>query len=263
MLKFIKVLQLDFAMKYLRIIPRIGIKDDKVIKSVCFEGVRVVGEPAVFIKKYFSQGADEILYMDMVASLYRRNFNFKQLLLVSKGIFVPLTAGGGIRSLTDIKKILRCGADKVAINTAAVAHPELLKKAVSVFGSQCIVSSIEAKKIFYDRWEIYTDCGRERTGIDLINWIKRVQDYGVGEIILSSVDNDGLKCGFEIDLIKKIRKICRVPLIVHGGAGNPSHLAEALNLGVDGVCAASIFHYNLYSVAEVKKYLKKEGFKIR
>ena len=250
-------------MSYIRIIPRIDIKDKDVIKSICFEGVRIVGKPACLIKKYFQQGADEIVYIDLVASLYQRSFDFDQLAQASKGLFVPLTAGGGIRSVSDIKKILRSGADKVAINTGAVTKPDLIKKAVAAFGSQCIVLSVEAKKIFYDRWEVYTDAGRQKTGIDVIDWIKRMQDYGVGEILLSSVDNEGLKTGYETNLLKRVRPFCRVPLIIHGGAGKPIDLKEGLKCGADAVCAASIYHYNLYTVGQIKKYLKSEGFAIR
>lgn len=250
-------------MKFIRIIPRIDIKDYDVIKSICFEGVRVVGRPEFLLRKYYQDGADEIIYMDFVASLYRRNFDFDLLKRVTEGLFVPLTVGGGMRTLSDIKRVLRAGADKVAINTAAVARPDFIKEAVAAFGSQCIVLSVEAKKIFEDRWEIYTNAGRERTGINLIDWIKKMIEFGVGEILLSSVDNEGLKLGYEWELIEVVRKICPVPLIVHGGAGQLKHLKKAIDLGADAVSAASIYHYNLLTIKKVKKYLKSQGVSLR
>lgn len=250
-------------MQYTRIIPRIDIKDHDVIKSICFEGVRVVGKPELLLRKYCAQGADEILYMDLVASLYRRNFDYKLLKEVTKNVFVPLTVGGGIRSVEDVKNALRSGADKVAINTAATRNPEFIRRAVQAFGSQCIVLSVEAKKIFHNKWEVYTDAGREKTDIDLIDWIKMMQEYGVGEIIISSVDYEGLKKGYELELLDTVRPFCKVPLVIHGGAGKPQDIYQAIIKGADGVCAASIYHYNLFSIKSVKSYLKGKKVKIR
>lgn len=250
-------------MVFTRIIPRLDIKNSCVIKTVCFEGLRIIGKPSKLLIKYYLQGADELLYMDLVASLYQRQFDFDLLREVSRDIFIPLTVGGGIRTIADIKKALRAGADKVAINTAAVCKPDLIKQAVEIYGSQCVVLSIEAKKIFDGNWEVYTNAGREKTGMDVMDWIGKMQAMGVGEIILSSIDNEGLKCGYDLELLKAVKKICRVPLIIHGGAGNLNDFFKAFQAGADAVSAASIFHYNLSSVDKTKDYLVKKGLKAR
>jgi len=251
-------------MKSIRIVSRLDIKGSNVVKGINTEGLRVVGVPKDFAEKYYAQGVDEIIYMDIVASLYDRNLDFNQLKNFAENIFIPITVGGGIRSIKDINNALRAGADKVAINTYAVKNPNFLEEAVHVFGSQCVVLSIEAKKISEDKWEAYTEGGREKTGINAIDWIKKALEFGVGEILITSIDKDGTQSGFDIDLIKKITEFATVPIIVHGGAGNLSDITNVIKIGrVDAVSASSIYHYNMYTVEDVKKELISKGIPIR
>ncbi len=240
----------------LRIIPRLDIKNDTVVKGIHLEGLRVVGVPAEAVARYYMEGADEVLYMDAVASLYERNSLKEIIQTAAEKIFVPLTVGGGIRTVEDIKEILRAGADKVAINTAAVKKPDFIKEASQMFGSQCIVGSIEAKKVSGGRWEIYIDTARESTGLDAIDWAQRLVDLGVGELLVTSIDYEGTKKGFEIDLIRRIAEVVSVPVIACGGCGHPKHIEALLeSTDVSAVACASIFHYGLYSINEVKEYL--------
>ena len=202
--------------------------------------------------------------MDIVASLYGRNIDFNLLKSITENIFIPITVGGGIRSINDINNVLRSGADKIAINTFAVKHPEFLSKMVREFGSQCIVLYVEAKKQPDGNYEAYTDGGRERSGLEVINWIKKAIDLGVGEILLTSIDQDGTKRGYDIELLKKISDFSPIPIIAHGGAGKPESLKEAvMNAKVDALSISSIFHYNEYSIKEVKKYLSKNKINVR
>lgn len=240
-----------------RIIPRLDIKNDTVIKGIHLEGLRVVGEPAELTEKYYQDGADEILYMDAVASLYERNSLSDIVNKVSKKLFIPLTVGGGIRSVDNILNILRCGADKVGINTAAVKRPEFISEAANKFGSQCIVISIDAKKIG-DSWEVYIDTGRESTGIDAIEWALQAVELGAGELLITSIDNEGTKKGFEIELIEKIASKVPVPVIACGGAGKISDINNLHdNFPISAVACASIFHYDLVKINELKESLTK------
>jgi cyclase len=251
-------------MKTTRIIAGLDIKGPNVVKGIHNEGLRVVGEPAKLAEKYYKDGADEIIYLDVVASLYQRNLDFDLLKSVAQKIFIPLTVGGGIRSINDINNALRAGADKVAINTHVVKNSNFLNEAVHKFGSQCIVLSVEAKKNGLNYWEAYIDGGREHTGIDVFGWVKRSIELGIGEILLTSVDNEGTKSGFEEELVKKISEIATVPLVVRGGGGSMETFKKIIKeASVDAVCASSVFHYNDYSIAELKKYLKDNFISVR
>ena len=251
-------------MKNIRIIPRLDIKGPNVVKPVQTEALRVVGNPKELAYSYYLNGADELIYLDIVASLYERNLNFDLLKSVSENIFIPITVGGGIRSIHDINNVLRSGADKVAINTFGVKHPEFLNVAVKEFGSQCIVLYVEAKKQPDGSYEVYTDGGREKTGLEAIGWIKKAIGLGVGEILLTSIDRDGTRNGYDIDLLKQVSSFSPIPVIAHGGAGSLETLKSAVTKGkVDALCVSSILHYNEYSLPEIKSYLFKNKINVR
>ncbi|MFH1325863.1 MAG: imidazole glycerol phosphate synthase cyclase subunit [Candidatus Falkowbacteria bacterium] len=251
-------------MKNIRIIPRLDIKGPNVVKPVYTEALRIVGNPIELAQRYYNGGADEIIYMDIVASLYQRNLDFDLLKSVAENIFIPLTVGGGIRTIYDINNALRSGADKVAINTYAVHYPEFIFEAVKEFGSQSIVLSIEAKKQSDGTWEAYTDGGRERSGMDAVKWAKKAIELGAGELMITSIDRDGTMCGYELDLIKKIADFANIPVIVYGGAGNPKSVLKVIKEGkADAVSAASIFHYNNFLISDIKKYLKNSDINVR
>jgi len=245
-------------MKPIRIIPRLDVKGHNLVKGVHLEGLRVLGVPENFSEYYCKNGADELLYIDMVASLYGRN-NLKQILeRTAKNVFIPITAGGGIRSVEDIQSLLRAGADKVAINTAAVHSPQLISKAAKVFGSQCIVLSVQAMKVSNGKYEVYTDTGRESSGKNVIDWIKQAVDLGAGEILITSIDQEGTGDGYDIDLISDVTNSVSVPVIACGGAGSSEHILDIVkNCNVDAVSAASIFHYDHIQNLEIEK--RKEG----
>ena len=251
-------------MKKIRIIPRLDIKGPNVVKGVHCEGLRIVGDPTALAKKYYQEGADELLCMDIVASLYQRNFDFDILRSLAQNIFIPITVGGGIRSINDINNALRAGADKVAINTYIIKYPEFISEAVRKFGSQCIVLSLEAKKMGSGKWEAYTDGGREHTGIDAIEWTKKAISLGIGEIIVTSIDNDGTRKGYDHELIKEITAISPIPVIIHGGAGKMESFKEtATKYRPDGLAAASVFHYQDFGIKNLKNYLRKNKIAIR
>ena len=251
-------------MDNIRIIPRLDIKGPNVVKGIFNEGLRIVGSPQELATRCYKAGADEIIYMDIVASLYQRNLDFELLKSVANHIFIPLTVGGGIRSIGDINNALRAGADKVAINTYAVKNPNFIKEAAQKFGSQCIVLSVEAKQKSVDLWEAYIDGGREKTGIDAVAWIKRAIKLGVGEVMVSSIDKDGLRGGFATELCQAVTAFASVPVIVHGGAGKLESVAEVLKLAnPDAVAIASAFHYQDYSIKKLKNFLRSKEFPIR
>ena len=242
--------------KSFRVITRLDIKGGNVIKGIQFECLRVMGLPLELANNYYLEGADEIIYIDTVANLYARSKLVEIVKKTSAKIHIPLTAAGGIRTLRDIEDILSAGADKVAINTAATRNPKLLYEASKVFGSQSIVSSIEAKKVKTKKWEAYIDSGREKTNLDVIEWVQKVQDLGVGEILLTSVDRDGTESGLDEELIDEVSKKTNVSLIASGGIGKPEHFQNCIkNFKVDGVAAGSIFHYNKFSINQIKNYL--------
>jgi len=248
---------------YPRMIARLDIKGQNVIKGIHLEGLRVVGQPDQLAKQYYSGGIDELIYMDTVASLYNRNSVLPIVERTAEHIFVPMTVGGGIRTLDDITSSLRSGADKVAINTAAVRRPEFVEEASRTFGSQCVVVSIEAKRRSDKHWEALVDNGRERTGVDAVKWAKQAQDLGAGEILLTSVDKEGTKAGFDRDLLIAVRSAVTIPVIASGGAGSAKHVEQALADDIDAVACATLFHYGLASVAELKASLAAAGVAIR
>ncbi|MFA5156148.1 MAG: imidazole glycerol phosphate synthase cyclase subunit [Candidatus Omnitrophota bacterium] len=244
----------------IRIIPKLEIKGPNLVKGIHLEGLRVVGNPRDYAASYYLDGADELLYIDVVASLYGRNNLLDIISETAKNIFIPLTVGGGIRSINDINNILRAGADKVAINTAAINRPDLIKEAANRFGSQCVVISIEAKRREGGGYEAYTDNGRERTGVDVFDWAKKAVDLGAGEILVTSIDREGTGKGMDVDLISKISESVPVPVIACGGAGSKEHFLEAINKGkADAVCAASVFHYHQLYSKDMDVECKKEG----
>lgn len=243
------------TMKKIRIIPRLDVKNNTVIKGVHLEGLRVVGVPADLAQKYYRDGADELLYMDAVASLYERNSLQDIIRRTAEEIFIPLTVGGGIRTLEDIKNILRAGADKVAINTAAIKRPEFIREATQRFGSQCIVGSIEAKKRGESRWEAYIETGRQSTGVDALEWAQQLVDLGAGELLVTSIDYEGTKKGLDLDLIKRISDSVPVPVIACGGVGTAQHIVDLINMAdVSAVACASILHYGITDITAIKKY---------
>lgn len=241
----------------MRIIPRIDIKNNYVIKGINLEGLRKIGDPKEIIENYSNDEADEILIMDSVASLYGRNNLFSFIKEITNEVFIPITLGGGIKSLKDIESALNSGADKVAINSGAIEDKNFISKASKTFGSSTIISSIEAKKISQEKWEPYINCGREKTGLNLIDWIKKVQDDGCGEILLTSIDREGTEEGFDIDLIKSIYDIIYKPLIVSGGCGSIEDINYIKKKFKDcSVSIASVIHYKKYKIQNIKKKLQ-------
>jgi cyclase len=246
-----------------RLVVRLDIKGPNLVKGIHLEGLRVVGDPAEHAVRYEAQGADELVYMDIVASLYGRNNLSAIVEKTAQDIFIPLTVGGGVRSLDDITRLLRAGADKVAINTAAIHRPEFLTEAARSFGSQCVVVSIEAKRT-PSGWEAYTDNGREKSGVDALSWARRAVDLGAGEILLTSVDKEGTRRGYDLELTRLVAESVPVPVIACGGAGTLDHLVEAATMGkADALCAASLFHYKSHTVTEAKLHLLAHGVEVR
>ena len=251
-------------MSNLRIIPRLDIKGPNLIKGIRLEGLRVMGDPHSFAVRYYEAGADELIYMDIVASLYGRNNLSEIISRAADQVFIPITVGGGIRSVDDARHILRSGADKVAVNTAAIARAELISDIAHRFGSQAMVLSIEAKMINPGRWEVYTDNGRERTGLDVVEWATRAVALGAGEILLTSVDREGTRKGFEIDLIRLVREAVSVPVIASGGMGSIDHFVEAArDGGADAVSMADVLHYDRMSIPEIRAAAVSAGLTVR
>jgi cyclase len=240
-------------MRNIRLIARLDIKGPNLIKGIHLEGLRVIGSPNEYALKYYLQGADELIYMDCVASLYGRNSLGDIIHDTAKNVFVPMTVGGGIRSVDDATYLLRCGADKVAVNTAAVANPKLISDISQRFGNQCMVLSIEAKQIGPDKWEVYTDNGRERSGFDVIDWVKKGVELGAGEILLTSVDREGTRKGFDIPLIHAVTQEVSVPLIASGGMGKPEDVTDAVLEGkADAIAMADILHYERATISDIR-----------
>ncbi len=238
----------------MRTIARIDVKNEFVIKGINLEGLRKIDRPDRIINKYYNDGIDELLIIDSVASLYGRNNLFKLIKEVTSEIFVPITLGGGIRSLKDIEDSLKSGADKVAINSKALEDPDFLKSATRNFGESTIIVNIEAKKLNYEKWEPYKFCGREKTNIDLENWIKIIHDRGCGEILLTSIDHEGTEMGFDIKLIKKVYPLIKKPLIISGGCGNLNHILDLKKKFQNvSIALASVLHYNILKIPEIKK----------
>jgi cyclase len=246
-----------------RIIPCLDVKDGRVVKGTQFLALKDAGDPVENAKVYDQQGADEIAFLDITASFEKRNILIDIVRRTAEEIFIPLTVGGGVRSLEDIRRLLKAGADKVSINTAAVKDPNLVEKASKRFGSQCIVIAIDAKRRG-EGWEVYTHGGRMPTGTDAVLWAKRMEEMGAGEILLTSMDRDGTKDGYDIELTRTISEKVSIPVIASGGVGNLEHLYEGLVLGkASAVLAASIFHYREFTISQVKSYLKERGVIVR
>jgi cyclase len=238
-----------------RLIARLDIKTTNLIKGVQMEGLRVIGEPYDYARRYYEAGVDELLYVDIVASLYGRSKLTEVVRRTATDVFVPMTVGGGIRSIDDVTELLRSGADKVAINTAAVARPDLISEVAGRFGSQCMVLSVEAKQQSAGRWEVYTETGRERSGLDVLEWVQRGVDLGAGEILLTSIDREGTRQGYDTALVTAVSAVTAVPIIASGGYGQPGHLGDAIRAGADAVAVADALHYNRRSVAELRSEL--------
>jgi imidazole glycerol-phosphate synthase subunit HisF len=251
-------------MRSIRLIARLDIKGPNLIKGIHLEGLRVIGSPNEHALRYYLQGADELLYVDCVASLYGRN-NLREIVLsAAQDVFVPMTVGGGVRSVEDVTDLLRCGADKVAVNTAALARPQLLSDIAQRFGSQCLVLSIEAKQTGPGRWEAYTNNGRERTGVDVIEWVKQGVALGAGEILLTSVDREGTRAGFDIALVRAVTAEVSVPVIASGGMGKPQDLVDVVRQAEpDAVAMAAILHYQRATLGEIRQAARDAGLQVR
>jgi len=247
-----------------RIASRLDIKGPNVIKGIRFEGLRIIGSPAALARQYTESGADEILYTDIVASLYGRPLDYKVLESVAQQTFLPLTVCGGIQSLDDVQAALRHGADKVAINTAAIKSPDLIDEIALAYGSQCITVSVEAKKRSEDRWEAYTLGGRQVTGVNVLDWVAEAEKRGAGEILLNSVDQDGTGRGFDLDLIKAVRSEISIPLFVSGGAGSIEHVESLFaSQKVEAVACASLLHKQPDFIRKIKQSLKEKNIEVR
>ncbi len=247
-----------------RIIPCLDVCEGRVVKGVNFVNLRDEGDPVEMAEYYDREGADELVFLDITASYEKRDIMLEIARKTATKLFIPFTIGGGIRTIQDMREILKSGADKVSINTAAVKNPEIITSGARKFGSQCIVVAIDAKKIDNNKWEVYIKGGREPVGLDVIEWAKKVENLGAGEILLTSMDADGTKDGYDIELLNRVSSTLSIPVIASGGAGKPEHLKEALTAGkADAVLAASIFHEKEYSLAEVKKYLAGNNIAVR
>jgi len=248
-----------------RVIARLDVKGPNVVKGIHLEGLRVIGSPVDLARRYYDQGADEILIIDIVASLYQRDAFRHVVREAAAQAFVPITVGGGIRTLDDIAATLRSGADKVAINTAATKNPELLHEAARAFGSQCIVLSVEAKRqLGRSEWEAWTDNGRERTGRSVLDWVAEAEQLGIGEVLVTSVDREGTTRGLDLELLSAIRARVRVPVIASGGVGTVGHVCEAYRRNaVDAVACAHLLHYGKADIAAIKSALEADGIPVR
>lgn len=251
-------------MPHTRIIARLDIKAPNLIKGIRLEGLRKLGDPNEFARRYYEMGIDELLYMDCVASLYERNSLTDVVRYTAQNIFIPFTVGGGLRTLDDIEAVLRAGADKIAINTAALRRPQLISEAARRFGAQCIVLSIEAKRRGNGSgWEAYTDNGREHSGRDVVDWAKQAVALGAGEVLLTSVDREGTRKGMDNELIAAVSNELSVPVIASGGVGSTAHMLAGIQHGSDAIAVADLLHYQRISLAEVHQELREAGLSIR
>lgn len=247
-----------------RIIPCLDVKDGRVVKGVNFLDLIDAGDPVEQAKAYDAQGADELCFLDITASSDNRDTIYEVVTNVAEHCFMPLTVGGGVRTIDDVRKLLLSGADKVAINTAAITNPEFVKQAANKFGSQCIVVAIDAKMAESGNFEIYTHGGRNPTGINAVEWAKRMVEYGAGELLVTSMDRDGTKQGFDIPLTKAISEAVNVPIIASGGVGELSHFADGVTkAGASALLAASVFHFGTFTIKEVKEYMQETGIPMR
>jgi cyclase len=247
-----------------RIIPCLDVDNGRVVKGVRFVEIRDAGDPVEIARRYDEQGADEVIFLDITASSDNRETMVHVVEAMASQVFIPLTVGGGIRKVEDVRRMLNAGADKVAINTAAVSRPEFVKEASDHFGSQCIVVAIDAKQVGPDRWEVFTHGGRKATGLDALAWARKMTEYGAGEILLTSMDRDGTKDGFDLALTRAVCDAVSIPVIASGGVGNLDHLVEGITQGhADAVLAASIFHFGEYTVGQAKQRMAAAGIEVR
>ncbi|HOM27771.1 MAG TPA: imidazole glycerol phosphate synthase subunit HisF [bacterium] len=247
-----------------RIIPCLDVKDGKVVKGIHFEDIRVAGDPVENASFYSKEGADELVFLDISATIEGRKTMIDVVRKVADVVFIPFTVGGGISSLNDIEILLSNGADKISINTAAVKNPDLIKEGAKKFGSQCIVVAIDAKKTERETWEVYIESGKKPTGIDVLDWAKKVEDFGAGEILLTSIDRDGTQDGYDIDLTRIVSENVKIPVIASGGAGKLEHLYEAVVKGkASAVLIASLLHFRILTIPQIKKYLREKGVNVR
>lgn len=246
-----------------RIIPCLDVKDGRVVKGVNFVGLRDAGDPVEQAKLYDAAGADELTLLDITASHENRDSIYDVVMRTAEAVFMPLTVGGGVRIVEDFRRMLLAGADKVAVNSAAVARPELIREAALKFGNQCVTVAIDAKQVGPEDWHVFVKGGREDTGLDAVAWAQQAAALGAGEILLTSMDRDGTKDGYDLQLMQKVAKSVKVPVVASGGAGNLAHLAEGLRAGADAVLAASIFHFGTYTIAEAKAYIAAQELPIR
>lgn len=247
-----------------RIIPCLDVTAGRVVKGVSFVELRDAGDPVEIARRYDEQGADELTFLDITASSDDRGIIYRMIEQVAAQVFIPLTVGGGVRAVGDVRNLLNAGADKVSINTSAVLNPQLVADAAGRYGSQCIVVAIDAKQAGPGRWEVFTHGGRNATGLDAVAWAKRMQDLGAGEILLTSMDRDGQKTGFDLPLTRSITDALDVPVIASGGVGNLQHLVDGIKMGgADAVLAASIFHFGEYTVQQAKQFMAAQGIEVR
>jgi len=247
-----------------RIIPCLDVTAGRVVKGVNFVELRDAGDPVEIARRYDEQGADELTFLDITASSDDRDLILHVIEAVAEQVFIPLTVGGGVREVADVRRLLNAGADKISINTAAIARPELVAEASARYGAQCIVVAIDAKAVAPERWEVFTHGGRRPTGLDAIEWARRVEALGAGEILLTSMDRDGTKQGFDLPLTRAVADAVGIPVIASGGVGNLQHLADGVTEGrADAVLAASIFHFGEYTVQQAKRYMAERGIPVR
>ena len=247
-----------------RIIPCLDVTAGRVVKGVNFVELRDAGDPVEIARRYDEQGADEITFLDITASSDDRDLILHVIEAVAEQVFIPLTVGGGVREVADVRRLLNAGADKISINTAAIVRPELVAEASARYGAQCIVVAIDAKAVAPGRWEVFTHGGRRPTGLDAIEWARRVEALGAGEILLTSMDRDGTKQGFDLPLTRAVAEAVGIPVIASGGVGNLQHLADGVTEGrADAVLAASIFHFGEYTVQQAKRYMAERGIPVR
>lgn len=247
-----------------RIIPCLDVTNGRVVKGTNFVGLRDAGDPVEIARRYDREGADELTFLDITASSDHRDIILSVIEAVASQVFIPLTVGGGVRQVSDIRRLLNSGADKVSINTAGILNPDLIGESAALYGSQCIVAAIDAKRVGPQRWEVFTHGGRNATGKDAIEWAREVQRLGAGEILLTSMDADGTKAGFDLELTRAVSDAVSVPVIASGGVGNLQHLADGVLLGgADAVLAASIFHFGEYTIEEAKRFMASKGICMR
>jgi len=247
-----------------RIIPCLDVTAGRVVKGVSFVQLRDAGDPVEIARRYDEQGADELTFLDITASSDDRGIIYRIIEQVAEQVFIPLTVGGGVREVQDVRNLLNAGADKVSINTSAVLNPQLVADASARYGSQCIVVAIDAKQVAPDKWEVFTHGGRKATGLDAVEWAKKMQGLGAGEILLTSMDRDGQKSGFDLKLTRAVTEALEIPVIASGGVGNLQHLADGVKQGgADAVLAASIFHFGEYTVQQAKQFMAQQGIEVR